>query len=283
MKEKTKAYMGAIIDGEGSLTITKTAIASGFSYHPIVGFSNGDKRLIDWAIKHFGGTFRRRERPEYTDNVGYEWYLTGSKCQRSFLQVIRPYVVAKSNQVSLLNEYLSMDGRLDPNAREQLCSAIQHEHHIFSVETDTLDPMSKTGRAYYAGLLDGEGTIVLSRDQHGHFRPAVRIYSAHRDLLTPLKVHYGGSIGPNRENCSQWYVNKKEVIEKSLLYFLPYLITKREQAKTLLEFVRLERAWNQVERNRLYLKMVALNSSREKIQSELHGDVQSAPVGTLDA
>jgi len=274
--------MGGFIDGEGALSIARsTSKTTGYvSYRSVVGFSNTNPNACKWAVKHFGGVFRKRERPEYSDSACFEWYLTGNRAQKSFLETVRPYVRFKAEQIDILLEYLGLFKQLVPKKRDALYNRMAEVHHNFSVETDTLDPLGKTGRSYYAALLDGEGTITISEDRFGYYRPAVRVYNSNLALLTPLKSSWGGSIHEAEPGFYQWHINKKTVIEKFLLYSTPYLLIKRSQAKTMLEYVRLSRKWNRPERKRLYESLSYLNNLKVKIQSELAGDRESELAGT---
>lgn len=283
MKEKTKAYMGGLLDGEGSLSITKSKLQrGGIQYIPCVGLSNCNPMLVHWAIKHFGGTYRKRERANFSDAASFEWYLTGRGAQQSFLEVVRPYVMFKKAQVDVLFEFFALNGVTNPVRREELHTTILGLHHNFSVETETLDPLSKVGRAYYAALLDGEGTITISKDCSGYFRPSVRVYNSNLGLLKPLQNTWGGSIFDSK-GCWQWYVNSKSAIEKYLLYSLPYLLGKRKQAQAMLNFVRMSRTWNVELRNKICVEISRLNQIRVKIQSDLMGDHESAMLETAIA
>ena len=53
-------------------------------------------------------------------------------------------------------------------------------------------------KAYISGLIDGEGTITLTRHKKNEFRsPAVSMVNTDKELLVYIQGHYGGSI------CSQ--------------------------------------------------------------------------------
>lgn len=285
MKEKTKAYMGGIVDGEGGLSISKSTnpITGYINYRSTISVTNTNPLLTRWALKHFGGTVRMRDRKEYSNASCFEWYLTGNQSQRFFLEVIRPYVCFKKLQVELLLGYLDLYKQLTPDKREELYQQSKDLHHNFSVETETLDPLTKTGRAYYAALVDGEGTITVSKDCYGHFRPAVRVYNANLAILKPLEKAWGGGIHEDAPRFYNWYINKKSVIESFLLYSTPYLLLKRSQAKVMLEFVRLSRKWNPNARNVLCKQISDLNQLRVKIQPKLTGDCESAQPGTVAA
>ena len=53
-------------------------------------------------------------------------------------------------------------------------------------------------KAYIAGLIDGEGTITLTRHKKNEFRsPVVSMVNTDKELLAYIRGHYGGSM------CSQ--------------------------------------------------------------------------------
>jgi len=64
--------------------------------------------------------------------------------------------------------------------------------------------------AYAAGLIDGEGTITLSRNHRGKMRcPVISMTSTTREVLEFMQSRYGGSIRAQRTydaNHSRAYI-----------------------------------------------------------------------------
>lgn len=98
------AYAAGIIDGEGSISISKR----GNSYGVSVDVGMKDGRVIDFLYGTFGGNIRVRHHEEthfgnsysYKDFDMISWYL---KCQKAkeFLRRIYPFLRVKKRQAEL--------------------------------------------------------------------------------------------------------------------------------------------------------------------------------------
>jgi hypothetical protein len=99
--------------------------------------------------------------------------------------------------------------------------------------SDTLD----THRlAWAAGIVDGEGSIVLQKHKtRGYWALSVTVGNTDPRMLTILRDLFGGSIsryqpaGP-RKPIWKWNVASRKA-EHCLRQVLPWLVTKREQAE----------------------------------------------------
>lgn len=171
---------------------------------------------------------------------------------------------------------------------------------------------SKSKWAYLAGIFDGEGSVSISRTRlqtptgktYWGYDCKVLISNTDPRLMKWLVSNFGGSFRPgNQKNnavratkpCFRWAMESYPKQEKFLLAIIPYLIIKKEQALLALQFTRMKDQKNPAERERLHLACIALNSGNSpttnmsntsiteevKIESELHGDMQSEPVVTL--
>ena len=108
---------------------------------------------------------------------------------------------------------------------------------------------SKLHSAYLAGAFDGEGSIYIikvkqSRSNAFYYRATVTFSNTYKSLVISFKSLFSGCWRKRKphngvlpmfqldiqDNCSK---------EHALLYMLPYLITKREQAKVALNFIRI--------------------------------------------
>ena len=100
--------------------------------------------------------------------------------------------------------------------------------------------MSDTDIAYIAGFFDGEGSIFVSKSKKQYFL-TVSISNTNLLVLESIQKIIGGNISKspdNRENSSQLfrlrlYCNEAK---KFLERILPYLKTKKEQARLAIEF-----------------------------------------------
>lgn len=110
----------------------------------------------------------------------------------------------------------------------------------------------QTELAWLAGLLDGEGALCLSRAKQGKhtiYAPVCRIDMTHAVtidrvelILKQLRLNYRRFcyVRKNKKHkkANIITVNKQFDLTRLLEKLLPYLVTKVEHAKVLLEFVR---------------------------------------------
>lgn len=101
--------------------------------------------------------------------------------------------------------------------------------------------MDKTELAYVAGIIDGEGTITLSRRRKNELpSPYICVSSTNREVLEWLKTRLGGTICSKkryRENHKQsyiWYIRLATKCLTLLNEIEPFLIIKKQQALLLL-------------------------------------------------
>ena len=101
--------------------------------------------------------------------------------------------------------------------------------------------------AYFAGLLDGEGSVALKRShdlhrKHNHYYPSVTITNTHKGVCDLAKEIYGGCVyerkSPSRNGYKplfDWLLSSR-MADGFLRLVLPYLIIKKEQAQLVLTF-----------------------------------------------
>src|SRR6185437_431121 len=97
-----------------------------------------------------------------------------------------------------------------------------------------------------------------------NYNSIVMVTSTDERLVKWLIKNFGGNFYKTSASgkcraAYRWRFLKQKEIEILLLAVLPYLIIKREQAITLLDFVRLERTAPSEKRAALYQKMSLLN------------------------
>jgi hypothetical protein len=159
----------------------------------------------------------------------------------------------------------------------------------------------KSKLSYLAGLLDGEGYFCISRTNahalngrlYNAFDLQIGVANTSEKLMKWLVSNFGQSYRPlsqrtntfAKKTCYQWKIERRENQELFLLAILPYLVIKKEQAKTALLYIRLPKQ-DPIRRLELHLKMKALNkpesvttnmsslpqSLEVKIESDLTGD-----------
>lgn len=94
--------------------------------------------------------------------------------------------------------------------------------------------------AYLAGIIDGEGCIMISRP-HGDFSYySMRLEVAQKDgkLMDYLIGSFGGSIRDSRNGASvwKWQLSGKKAVEL-LTTCLPFLVVKKKQAEIAIRWL----------------------------------------------
>jgi hypothetical protein len=161
---------------------------------------------------------------------------------------------------------------------------------------------NKAKYSYLAGIVDGEGCLTIGAGKKGtctNYNSIMLVQNTSKQLIDWLQTNFGGKVYLSKKETEKtkaawmWRILKKKDIEILLLAILPYLVVKREQAKILLNFVRLPREANNELRASHWQQLRILNSrgisvetntqdvSKEtKIESELIGDNKSDPMVT---
>lgn len=101
MTETEKAYLAGLIDGEGTITLTRRN--SGQLPQPQVSIANNNLELLIWVKKVIGsGSISTKKPKSSSHNIAYAWQVaTAGPCLR-LLDEIRPYLVVKKQQADLL-------------------------------------------------------------------------------------------------------------------------------------------------------------------------------------
>lgn len=102
------AYLAGIIDGEGSICISKSIGKGGRStvYQPIIGVSNTAKGLIDWLHDTFGGTrteYTPKQTPKNARKHVWRWQVTGEDITY-ILKLIHPFSTIKIDEIEIMLE-----------------------------------------------------------------------------------------------------------------------------------------------------------------------------------
>ena len=285
MRETTRSYAAGIVDAEGCLGIGKSNDPRGPIYSARITVSNRSKELIDFFVENFGGYVTTEHPKKAEHNVNYLWHLSSSQHTERFLSQIYPYLREKKNQADILLEYLSLRGENNPAKRETLYQRAKDLKNEVRVTTET-PTSSKLDAAYLSGFFDGEGHVsIISFIGHGYRQYAARLNITNTNLpiLEFYQSLFGGSVAKHskpRKQTYRWELRRNEDRVKFILYCLPYLIVKREEAVVVLEYLRMGKAEDQRKRNDFYEQLVAIKKERV-IQSHLYGDIQRIPTETL--
>lgn len=114
-----------------------------------------------------------------------------------------------------------------------------------------LSSWPESTKAYIAGIIDGEGTIMITnsrqrtakRGDYIYNRPIVTIANTSYKLLDYLNsLEIGGysndaRIRGNRKQCFQWCLASTLPIYSFLKAILPYLVIKKERAEEVMAWI----------------------------------------------
>ena len=238
MKNRTRAYMAGVIDGDGHLGIQKHPYCA-----PAIQFVNESLPLMKWAALHFGGTFRKENIPSGKDF--YRWSLYGKQAQTQFIRDILPFLLIKKSQAKILLEFLMIDsGEYNPEKREALFLAIREARTLSSVETETQNKLDdKIACAYGAGLVDTDGHIAIryvkSGKQAGRPLTRIELVNVYKPALDALQAQFGGYVLHKKTEEKwtpryRWLLTDRKNQERFLLAALPYFVAKKDKAQELL-------------------------------------------------
>lgn len=118
MEEIEKAYLAGIVDGEGTITLTRHH--KGELPGPNVTIANNDLKLLQWVKERAGGTIvsKKKRQPHHGDS--YVWGVKQDRAIR-FLELIINYLIIKRPQAELIvNEYKAVTHRAGKYSPEML-------------------------------------------------------------------------------------------------------------------------------------------------------------------
>lgn len=103
-------YAAGVVDSEGCITITchQRAGQCGLRYVPQTSVSNSDEDLMGWFIDNFGGTYTKGKSRGSNRKDEYVWHIYGVNELQVFLELIRPFVKVKRQQLELVLYYISL-------------------------------------------------------------------------------------------------------------------------------------------------------------------------------
>lgn len=127
MSDKAKyGYLAGIIDGEGSLIVSRSNRGSYMNYYGRIHVKNTDYRLIKWLLDHFGGNVHHHPPADLVKHkIAYSWYFSGDAHDKeTLLLAVMPYLIVKKEQAKILVEFFRMSGEVNPPRREELYQQI---------------------------------------------------------------------------------------------------------------------------------------------------------------
>jgi len=260
MRDKHYAYLAAAIDGDGCFMAYIAHWKQQVWYRVHLSVNSVETKLPKVLVNWFGGSYKPRERSHYNNGRIYEWKMIAKQNVRSTIEGMLPFLVLKKQQALLALQFLDLP-RGCPEERERIVREIQALNQL-ETSSGSLDDFGKMKWPYLAGLMDTEGTFAVRKDfreNYVHYGIWARLANTNRHVMDWLDKNFGAATIED-SNALYWplpYDRKGK--EQFLLNLLPYLTTKKEQAKILLEYIRLGDQRCPEKREELFQKCFALN------------------------
>jgi len=281
-----RAWLAGAIDGEGSIYISKVkAIRSkrGFVYMPYLSVSNSNLEFVSRVREVIGkGYVGTKQEKRFDWKDGSEYKGSGSVL-RGILPQVLSYLVIKKEVAERMLEFLefveanSPDGleETPPEYNERVESLYwkvkelnrkgrdlsEEELAIAAVpfnpnkrrpgnRTRSCRQLGELERAWLAGVVDGEGSIFLSRVFDRAYRrgfyylPEFSISNSNREFLIRIANVIGeGTVhrakkGHDRTKTRWEYIASAGVLRAILPQILSYMIVKRIRAERMLDYFR---------------------------------------------
>ena len=140
-KEAVLAYTAGIIDGEGSIHLTKgrnRKLKQGYCISLVISVGNTNEWLVQWLKMQFGG------QVYYKDCQNPKWkpcwtWIIANKQAGEFLELILPYLQIKRPQAEIALDFQSRKISRHLSSEE---AAIQETQRIL------MGAMNKKGKSY---------------------------------------------------------------------------------------------------------------------------------------
>ena len=133
------AYTAGIIDGEGTITLTKTHSNNEFRY-PVLSVTSTTYSFLEYLKSHFGGTIVSNKVYKENHKQSWHWTLVGNKVL-NLLPKILPYMLEPSKVYRanlLVSEYNKLTPRNGKYTDEMKSSKRDFEYRFFH-PSDTID------------------------------------------------------------------------------------------------------------------------------------------------
>lgn len=262
MKEKHYVYLAGLIDGDGCINASVAESNNQKWYRLHISINSVNPKVIKRLEQLFGGKGSKRIRPHYKQGFIWEWRLILKQSVKNLLENVAPFLVIKQPQAEIGIEFLKLSGSC-PEKRESMIRDIQKLNQ--SQENNLpLKDFGKSNWIYLAGVFDAEGTFTVRKDylDNGiHYGIWARLGNTNKRLITWLETFFVTSAKTIEDDKSYYWPLPYGAKEKEqfILNLLPYLVTKKEQAKVLLEYIRLNGVQNPDKREELYKRCFELN------------------------
>lgn len=188
MTEPEKAYLAGIVDGEGSVCVTRVRRKenrSGFRFYATVQITNTSKQLLDWIqkITGLGKIYEISENGMGAKRKGYRWKIKHSQ-SRQVLESILPYLIIKKDSAINCIEFCKISG-LGKNYSNY---PLEEYEYFWKCSSE----LNKRGE-----LIDENVPVASTQGREmavmraaKRVRPPNKIYETHEEMLAARRKKY---------------------------------------------------------------------------------------------
>lgn len=263
------AYMAGVLDGDGSFGIAKKTQNANPTYSCVVQLANRSAKVIELFRDMFGGSVLR-DKPKMTRSgeIGrssYRWVITKLSDVEKLLELLIPFLKIKSDRAKYLLSYV----RRFPNPKSlRIGAEVLAEKEKAYVDMRRYNDWTSFNNAisaklarkntddahfysYVAGIMDTDGSFSVKKQvknkgsglKCARYLPVISMSFTDVRAINYIRenCHFGKLYVPKNNSCSngfhyQFGIYKKSDAASFIKLILPYLISKRENAKVLLYF-----------------------------------------------
>lgn len=131
MKETEISYIAGLIDGEGTITLSRNH--PGEFRSPVLSMSNTSQELLDVMTNAFGGSISIQRKTKQHHTQAWNWRVTGRKAIDA-IRIILPYLrhPEKKRRAKLIRDtYLSVTSRNGKYSSQLLSAKLKFEDDFF--------------------------------------------------------------------------------------------------------------------------------------------------------
>lgn len=159
---ETLAYIAGIIDGEGTIFISRgkpTGDRTSPSYVACLRVGNTDRRLIDFLYQafQFGGVNERRTIDSRWKTC-WMWAVTGPNAGKA-TRAVRPFLLLKGAQADLLLEFLDNFRSFELNGRHGVGTEELDRREMLRQRIRALNRKGPPATTERENTSDGEATV----------------------------------------------------------------------------------------------------------------------------
>jgi len=263
------SYIAGAMDGDGSFSIGKIKTKANPLYFPLMQLTNWRKSIIDVLVEEFGGTFVKMNPYKKKDGSDghyiYRWRLRSLSNVKPVLERLIPFLRIKRKRAEFLLDFINNFEFIRGHSLKSSVLEAQEAAQIKMIQFNYWNSAnnsltSKIARkntedpvfwAYVAGMIDTDGSFSVKKQQRNkgthvinpRYLPVISISSMDTRAINYIRQNcfFGNVYTPNNKDASsgfhfQFGIYSKKDCAEFIKRILPYLVGKKENAETLLDF-----------------------------------------------